>query len=258
MSSRADGLAGTDGPFAVDPLDRSAVAAIALVTLFTVALATAQLTAAKVIALPLPVALPVVGPEITLPGAALAYALATLHGFTGGAAELSTIARQGSGSACRSLAGGFVAWDMGQKSDGSDSKARQVAPASHWPELQVLILVVSDTKKAVSSTAGMQNSVDTSPLLAHRAAKIVPERMEQMEAALQIVTSPSSFDSTASLCTRCGEHKESSAHCTQQLTRTLRRARQEQVVGALGRLGQGWPPDDGSQHHRALPTRGFF
>ncbi|WP_256403022.1 queuosine precursor transporter [Halorubrum salinum] len=78
MSSRADGLAGTDGPFAVDPLDRSAVAAIALVTLFTVALATAQLTAAKVIALPLPVALPVVGPEITLPGAALAYALTFL------------------------------------------------------------------------------------------------------------------------------------------------------------------------------------
>ncbi|MFD1569959.1 queuosine precursor transporter [Halorubrum laminariae] len=78
MSSRADGLAGTDGPFAVDPLDRSAVAAVALVTLFTVALATAQLTAAKVIALPLPVALPVVGPEITLPGAALAYALTFL------------------------------------------------------------------------------------------------------------------------------------------------------------------------------------
>jgi len=78
MSSRADGLAGTDGPFAVDPLDRSAVAAVALVTLFTVALATAQLTAAKVIALPLPVAIPVVGPEITLPGAALAYALTFL------------------------------------------------------------------------------------------------------------------------------------------------------------------------------------
>ena len=78
MSSRADGLAGTDGPFAVDPLDRSAVAAVSLITLFVVALATAQLTAAKVIALPLPFALPVVGPEITLPGAALAYALTFL------------------------------------------------------------------------------------------------------------------------------------------------------------------------------------
>jgi len=76
MSSRA-----TDGqrdPFRTDPLDRSAVAAVALVTLFTVALATAQVTAAKVLALPLPFALPVVGPEITLPGAALAYALTFL------------------------------------------------------------------------------------------------------------------------------------------------------------------------------------
>ena len=77
MSSRAGG-AGTDGPFATDPLDRTAVAAVGLITLFVVALATAQLTAAKVLALPLPVALPVVGPEIILPGAALAYALTFL------------------------------------------------------------------------------------------------------------------------------------------------------------------------------------
>ena len=77
MSSRA-GTGGTDGPFAADPFDRSAVAAVGLITLFVVALATAQLTAAKVLALPLPVALPVVGPEIVLPGAALAYALTFL------------------------------------------------------------------------------------------------------------------------------------------------------------------------------------
>ncbi|WP_096393832.1 queuosine precursor transporter [Halorubrum trapanicum] len=76
MSSRTAG--GQDGPFRTDPLDRSAVAAVALITLFTVALATAQLTAAKVLALPLPFALPVVGPEILLPGAALAYALTFL------------------------------------------------------------------------------------------------------------------------------------------------------------------------------------
>jgi len=68
----------TDGPFAADPLDRTALAAVGLITLFVVALATAQLTAAKVLALPLPFALPVVGPEIVLPGAALAYALTFL------------------------------------------------------------------------------------------------------------------------------------------------------------------------------------
>ena len=41
----------------------------------------------------------------------------------------------------------------------------QVAPDTHWPELEVLILVVSDQKKHVSSTAGMQSSVDTSSLI---------------------------------------------------------------------------------------------
>ncbi len=77
MSERP-GAGATESPFEADPLDRSAVAAVGLITLFVVALATAQLTAAKVIALPLPVALPVVGPEIVLPGAALAYALTFL------------------------------------------------------------------------------------------------------------------------------------------------------------------------------------
>ena len=77
MSSRT-GRGETDGPFAADPLDRSAVAAVGLITLFVVALATAQLTASKVLALPLPFGLPVVGAEVILPGAALAYALTFL------------------------------------------------------------------------------------------------------------------------------------------------------------------------------------
>jgi diphosphomevalonate decarboxylase len=115
---------------------------------------------------------------------ALTFALAKLYGVPESlAGELSCVARMGSGSACRSLAGGFVAWDMGSKADGTDSRARQVAAETHWPELQVLVLVISDTKKTVSSTAGMQTSVETSALLAHRASAVVPARMEQMEAA---------------------------------------------------------------------------
>ena len=57
--------------------------------------------------------------------------------------ELSGIARQGSGSACRSMYGGFVQWIMGQKDDGKDSLAQQVEPETHWPELRILVLVVS-------------------------------------------------------------------------------------------------------------------
>ena len=44
------------------------------------------------------------------------------------AGELSTLARQGSGSACRSMYGGFVRWEMGSASstDALDSMAVQV------------------------------------------------------------------------------------------------------------------------------------
>lgn len=45
---------------------------------------------------------------------------------------LTAIARQGSGSASRSLYGGFVRWNMGSAADGSDSFAEQVATADHW------------------------------------------------------------------------------------------------------------------------------
>ncbi|KAG8144210.1 putative Diphosphomevalonate decarboxylase protein [Naja naja] len=89
--------------------------------------------------------------------ACLVYTLARLYGVEG---DLSEIARQGSGSACRSMFGGFVQWVMGSDADGKDSVAQQVAPETHWPELRVLILVVSAEKKAVGSTAGMQTSRD--------------------------------------------------------------------------------------------------
>ena len=118
--------------------------------------------------------------------ACLAKCLAAVHGmketFDG---ELSAIARQGSGSASRSLYGGFVKWEMGQKDDGSDSYAIQVAPEEYWEDMRVLILVVNAGKKGVSSTSGMQTSVETSPLMKYRADVVVPQRMKDMEAAIQ-------------------------------------------------------------------------
>ncbi len=45
-------------------------------------------------------------------------------------------------------------------------------------------MVVSDQKKSVSSTAGMQTSVKTSSLMAQRAEVVVPGRMKEMERAI--------------------------------------------------------------------------
>ncbi|GJN91446.1 hypothetical protein Rhopal_004469-T1 [Rhodotorula paludigena] len=104
------------------------------------------------------------------------------HGVS--TSELSRIARQGSGSACRSMFGGYVAWEMGSQADGSDSVAVEVAPASHWPDLHALILVVSDKKKGTPSTAGMQRTVATSALLEHRIRDVVPARMERITRAI--------------------------------------------------------------------------
>ncbi|KAH9624646.1 hypothetical protein KSS87_005870, partial [Heliosperma pusillum] len=92
---------------------------------------------------------------------------------------------QGSGSACRSLYGGFVKWIMGNNEDGSDSLAVQVADEKHWDDLVILIAVVSAQQKETSSTSGMRESVETSLLLKHRAQEVVPKRIVQMEEAIK-------------------------------------------------------------------------
>ena len=69
--------------------------------------------------------------------------------------ELSMIARQGSGSACRSVMGGIVKWEKGTTEDGSDSFARQLYAPGYWPDLIDIIAIVTSAKKKVPSRAGM-------------------------------------------------------------------------------------------------------
>lgn len=116
--------------------------------------------------------------------AALVSSIAALYKLPATPSQLSLISRQGSGSACRSLFGGFVAWEMGEKADGSDSFAVEVAPRDHWPEMHALICVVSDDKKGTSSTSGMQRTVETSALLQHRIKHVVPQRMADIKKAI--------------------------------------------------------------------------
>lgn len=91
--------------------------------------------------------------------ATLVYALSTALGLKLSPKELSIMARQGSGSSCRSIFGGFVVWNRGKNADGSDSYAEQIANAKHWPEIRVIIGIASEAKKKVSSRAGMKQTV---------------------------------------------------------------------------------------------------
>lgn len=75
--------------------------------------------------------------------------------------ELSKLTRQGSGSACRSIYGGFVEWEKGEKEDGTDSYAKEIAPQNHW-DLRVAAVVLNETEKDISSREGMKRTVETS------------------------------------------------------------------------------------------------
>lgn len=84
---------------------------------------------------------------------------------------------------------------MGTAEDGADSKAYQVAEREHWPDMQALILVVSDEKKTTASTAGMQLTVQTSHLLQHR-LKNVPAYMETITKAIAAKDFPAFAEAT--------------------------------------------------------------
>jgi diphosphomevalonate decarboxylase len=77
---------------------------------------------------------------------------------------LSILARQGSGSACRSIPDGFVEWLDG------DASARSIFPADHWDIIDV-VAVVSAQRKDVSTSEG-QKLVETSPFMMTRLSRM--------------------------------------------------------------------------------------
>jgi len=77
--------------------------------------------------------------------------------------NLSSLARLGSGSACRSAYGGVVQWHAGTAPDGSDSYAQQLLRAEEWPELRVIVVITRVRPKEISSRTGMNHTMLTSP-----------------------------------------------------------------------------------------------
>lgn len=104
--------------------------------------------------------------------AAAALASSRASGLMYTERELSRLARLGSGSACRSVPGGWVRWYAGESLDGSDSYAQSIAPLEHWP-LHVFVVQISDEPKVVSSTEAMARCQESAywPIYLERARK---------------------------------------------------------------------------------------
>jgi len=94
--------------------------------------------------------------------AALALAGSAALGLDWSREALSALARRGSGSASRSLWGGYVEIGADGLDEGDSMSARQVAKSEHLP-LEVAVVMASTAEKAVSSRRAMTESAQTSP-----------------------------------------------------------------------------------------------
>lgn len=94
--------------------------------------------------------------------AALALAASRAAGLTLTERQLSDLARAGSGSAARSVFGGYVELACGSAPDGHDAVAAPLHPQEHWP-LRVIIAITNTATKDIGSTEGMERTRLTAP-----------------------------------------------------------------------------------------------
>ncbi|WP_217178383.1 diphosphomevalonate decarboxylase [Streptomyces sp. AC495_CC817] len=97
--------------------------------------------------------------------AALALAAARAYGLPGDAEQLSRLARRGSGSAARSVFGGFVVWHAGDPDAPDPDRASYAEPvADARLDAALVAVVLEEGPKPVSSREAMRRTVATSPL----------------------------------------------------------------------------------------------
>lgn len=97
------------------------------------------------------------------------------------APELSVLARlSGSGSAARSVLGGYVEWPAGEGDE--EGHAVAIAGADHW-QLKDLIAILDTEPKSVSSRQGHRLAT-TSPYFAPR-LELLPSRLDRVRSAIR-------------------------------------------------------------------------
>ena len=111
--------------------------------------------------------------------AALTVAAAAAMGLALSNVELSRIARLGSGSASRSIDGGFVEWHAGDSH--TASFAEPIAPSDYW-DLVDIIAIVSDEHKRYGSSVG-HTLAHSSPFFRAR-LRSVDESLAQVRQAI--------------------------------------------------------------------------
>ena len=116
--------------------------------------------------------------------AALALAATRAAGLTLDGATLSRLARQGSGSAARSIFGGFVRMQAGERGDGLDAVAHPIeAPALVARVRMIVAEVGGGAPKTHGSRDAMEHCAETSPLYAGWIA-VVPRDLAAAEDAI--------------------------------------------------------------------------
>lgn len=91
--------------------------------------------------------------------------------------QMSVIGRLGSGSAARSIFGGYAALCVGTGSGIASSFAEQIAPEDHWT-LHDIVIIPSKEEKKVGSTEG-HALAPTSPFFATRVEAITLRRQQE-------------------------------------------------------------------------------
>lgn len=112
--------------------------------------------------------------------AALTLAAVKAAGGSLSEKELTLLARQGSGSAVRSIPSGFVIWHKGTNTN--NSYAESLYPPDWW-SLSDIVLIVTTKEKSISSVEGHKRA-PSSPLFETRVKRKLPERLRKVKRAL--------------------------------------------------------------------------